>query len=124
LVYFSYFLKTHVSTFIKTKMKKLKFIVRESSGKAVDADGTSFQGEITCSYEKLRKLFGYPEQGDRYKTDAEWIIKFEDGTIATIYNWKNGKNYCGKDGLKTEDITDWHIGGHTYKAFKNVVKCL
>ena len=105
-------------------MKKLKFIVRESNGKAVDANGTSLMGEITCSYEKLCKLFGYPEKGDEYKVDAEWIIKFEDGTIATIYNWKDGKNYCGGDGLPVAEITDWHIGGHNQKAFINVVKCL
>jgi hypothetical protein len=102
----------------------MKFIVRESSGKAVDANGTSLMGEITCSYEKLRKLFGYPERGDGYKVDAEWSIKFEDGTIATIYNWKDGKNYNGAKGKNVEDITIWHIGGHNQKAFINVVKCL
>jgi hypothetical protein len=50
-------------------------------------------------------------EGDGYKTDAEWEIKFEDGSIATIYNWKDGKNYCGHSGLKTVNIRDWHIGG-------------
>ena len=49
---------------------------------------------------------------DEYKTDVNWGLEFEDGTIATIYNWKNGKNYCGERGLPVEDITEWHIGGH------------
>jgi hypothetical protein len=102
----------------------MKFIVRESSGKAVDVNGTSLVGEITCSYEKICKIFSQPEKGDGYKVDAQWAMKFEDGTIATIYNWKNGKSYCGKDGLKVKDIKDWHIGGNDQKAYYYVVQCL
>lgn len=105
-------------------MKKIKFIVRESSGKAVDINGTSLMGEITCSYQKLCKIFGHPEHSDGYKTDAEWAIKFDDGTVASIYNWKDGKNYNGNDGLNVEDISNWHIGGHSQIAYTNVVKCL
>ena len=33
--------------------------------------------------------------------------------VATIYNWKNGKNYLGAQGLKTEDILIWNIGGES-----------
>jgi len=77
----------------------------------VNAGGTSLVGEITASYAKLTETFGEPMEGDGYKTDAEWEIKFEDGSIATIYNWKDGKNYCGHSGLKTVNIRDWHIGG-------------
>ena len=80
--------------------------------KEVETLGTSLLGEIVCDYNKLKKLFGKPHSSDEYKVDAEWDIEFENGEVATIYNWKNGKNYNGKNGLATSKITDWHIGGH------------
>ena len=74
---------------------------------------SSLQGYINTSYADLVACFGAPEAGfDDYKCDCEWNIKFADGVVASIYNWKNGKNYCGAAGLAVEDITDWHVGGH------------
>lgn len=105
-------------------MKNLKFIVRQSDGNPIEANYTYLIGEITASYEKLRTKFGHPNNGDGYKTDVEWTIKFEDGTIATIYNWKDGKSYKGKDGLDVKDITNWHIGGYNGKALTHIVNCL
>jgi hypothetical protein len=76
--------------------------------------GTCFQGYICATYSQLLDKFGSPGNSfDSYKTDAEWVIEFDDGTVATIYNWKDGKNYCGDSGLEVEDITEWHIGGRT-----------
>lgn len=86
----------------------------------IDSNGTYFQGEIEASYAHLCELFGNPTNGDEYKTDAEWEVEFEDGTVATIYNWKDGKNYNGPEGMETEDITNWHIGGHDKKAVERV----
>ena len=76
-----------------------------------EADGTSLRGDVTATYKELTSLFGKPTKGDGRKVDAEWYVKFDDGTLATIYNWKNGKNYCGPDGLAVEDIPVWHVGG-------------
>lgn len=81
----------------------------------LDLDGTFFVGAIKTSYEKLVQVFGAAIDGE-YKTDKEWQIHTPVG-IATIYNWKNGKNYCGDDGLEVEDITDWSIRGNN----KNIV---
>ena len=81
--------------------------------------GTSLQGIIQIDYDALVKVFGEPHCDDGYKTDAEWGFDF-DGVIATIYNWKNGKNYCGTDGLETKDIVKWHIGGFNNKAVEVV----
>lgn len=73
---------------------------------------TSFQGELECSYQQLVKTFGSPLKGDGYKTQAEWIVEFEDGTVATIYDWKMGDSYLGDgEGFPPEDILFWHIGG-------------
>ena len=78
-----------------------------------DLNMSSLQGGIYTTYETLVGCFGKPVAGyDDYKCDCEWNIKFADGVVVSIYNWKNGKNYCGPAGLDVEDVTDWHIGGH------------
>jgi hypothetical protein len=82
----------------------------------VPSNNTSLVGHIKVDYNKLVELFGYPDDGDGYKVDAEWSIMFFDGTIATIYNYKNGKNYLGKVGQRTKDMNHWNVGGHNEKA--------
>jgi len=78
----------------------------------INIGGTSFVGHILAEYDKLVEKFGQPIASFcGYKSDVEWYIEFEDGSVATIYNWKNGYNYCGESGLHHEDIMDWHIGG-------------
>jgi hypothetical protein len=83
-------------------------------------DMTSLQGYITTTYAKLVEKYGEPLKDDGYKSDAEWIIEWEDGAIGTIYNWKNGKNYLGNRGSEVEDITDWNIGGHKGTVVKRI----
>jgi hypothetical protein len=76
-----------------------------------DQNGTSLNGYITVAYADLVALLGKPNsEGDRYKTDANWDLTVR-GKAMSIYNYKDGKNYLGFRGLKTKDITDWHIGG-------------
>lgn len=89
----------------------MNFITHNQRPLMGETAGTSLQGEIDCTYDTLCELFGEPMDGDGYKVDAEWIVLFDDGEVATIYNYKDGKNYCGDDGLETKQITDWHIGG-------------
>jgi hypothetical protein len=93
------------------------------NGYSQKVNGTSLKGHITASYAKLVEAFGPPtHDGDGYKTDAEWTLEFEDGTIATIYNWKNGRNYCGAAGMPVEMITEWNIGGHDGDAYQYVLE--
>lgn len=84
------------------------------------ANGTSLQGYVDATYKELTGLFGQPTESDGYKVDAEWYISFDDGTFATIYNYKNGKNYCGEAGLPVEQIKNWHIGGESKKSCDRV----
>ena len=78
--------------------------------------GTSLQGRIYTTYARLVKALGKPNtRGDRYKTDAEWVLQI-DGAIVTIYNYKDGKSYLGKKGLPLSRITDWHIGGKSKRV--------
>jgi hypothetical protein len=71
---------------------------------------TCLQGYVTAKYSTLIALFGEAQVFASYKTDAEWDLMTPYGH-ATIYNYKDGKNYLGDEGLPTEEITDWHIGG-------------
>ncbi len=91
-------------------------------------DGTHLIGHINESYETLVSLFGEPMEGCD-KTDAEWVIRFYDeeedqDIVATIYNWKDGYNYCGGSGLPVESITEWHIGGFDSRSHDLVTKVI
>lgn len=90
----------------------------------IDTNMSHLQGYVEVSYADLVKTFGEPFYGDGYKSDAEWKVCFEDGTRATIYNWKNGKNYCGDNGLETHRINEWHVGGYEKKAVQRVQEAL
>ena len=111
------------------KQISAKFITISYNGK-VKFEKPFFQtrthlvGEINVSYDELVKTFGLPnEEGDDYKTDAEWSIFTPDG-VATIYNYKDGKNYLGKEGLNVKDIRDWHIGGQSKSVISWIEKVL
>lgn len=101
----------------------MKYITHNEKGE-IDANGTYLQGYIETKYKDLKRLFGEPEDGDGYKIDAEWIIKFEDNTIATIYNHKDGKNYRGEEGIPINEIELWHIGGFEKKAIDYIKELL
>jgi hypothetical protein len=78
-------------------------------------DGTSLVDHIGVSYAELVAAYGEPAKGDGYKTDAQWVIRNGD-VVATIYNYKDGPNYCGADGTPVEQIRDWHVGGFDRQA--------
>ena len=100
----------------------MKFV---SITNASESNGTFLQGHIEADYFDLVEVFGEPtSEGDGYKSDAEWEVKFDDGTVATIYNYKNGKNYCGSLGQATHAITLWNIGGFNTNAAKLVTETM
>ena len=87
--------------------------------------GTSLSGYLDISYRSLVELLGEPNAAvDGYKTDVEWHVKVkaegESPTFATIYNYKDGKNYLGTNGLNVEDIKDWHVGSKSKWTFYNL----
>lgn len=88
--------------------------------KNINTNSSSFVGYIDIDYKTLVEKLGQPHNHEGYKTDAEWDIQFDDGTIATVYNWKDGHNYNNGKGLNVEDIRDWHIGGFNKKAVELV----
>jgi len=87
----------------------------------IDTSETHLQGYINTDYDTLVELFGEPFENDgEYKTDVEWEIKFEDGVISTIYNWKNGKNYLGNDGIDISEMSEFNVGGFEKKSLTNI----
>lgn len=70
-----------------------------------DVSMTSLMGEVNTTYARLVEVFGQPLSGSGDgKVNSEWIIKFANGEVATIYDWKMPET-------PTDDY-DWHIGGH------------
>lgn len=90
----------------------------------VDTNMSSRRGLVEATYEQLVNVFGKPTVGDEYKTDWEWEIEFDCGTVATVYNWKNGPNYCGSHGLNKHQVTEWHVGGFGWEAVECVLSTL
>lgn len=87
--------------------------------------GTNLSGYLNASYGTLVELLGEPNAPvDGYKTDAEWHVKVkaegEAPEYATIYNYKDGKNYLGDNGLNVEHIKDWHVGSKSKFTFYNL----
>jgi hypothetical protein len=83
--------------------------------KDANANMTSLQGETMITYSELVAIFGQPDMGpnaDADKVTCEWALKFADGTIATIYDWKTG--------YTPQNAYSWHIGGHSFDAVMRV----
>ena len=80
----------------------------------IETVGTSGKGSFICNYETLVRVLGEPLKGsDDYKTQAEWDIEYKDGTITTVYDWKQGKRYLGEEeGIEPNEVIWWNIGGN------------
>jgi hypothetical protein len=75
-------------------------------------NGTSFHGAtITATLADLKIILGEPSNtGDSNdKVQNEWDLELEDGTVFTVYDWKEYRNYGDKDTI------EWHIGGNCEK---------
>jgi hypothetical protein len=80
---------------------------------------TSLKGSVTTNFSKLVETFGEPDRGPddmADKTTCEWHLCFEDGTVATIYDWKT-------DYTPMQEY-EWHIGGRSSEAVDRVLEVL
>ena len=83
--------------------------------------GTFLQGYITTTKADLVSVFGNPmEYDDADKVTIEWGIRFDDGTIATIYDWKRYELGTPAD---DEEMT-YNIGGLSVRAVELVTKAI
>lgn len=93
------------------------------TGEHIDAAGTSLRGDVKTRKIDLIKVFGEPTYSTPSvdeKVTVEWIIQFENGTIATIYDWKRYE--LGTPGLFEEE--NYHIGGKKYESVDLVKEAL
>lgn len=85
--------------------------------------GTHLQAYVPTTRAKIESVFGAPtvENDDPSdKVTTEWVIRFDDGTIATIYDWKRYEE--GAPAMNEQIV--WHIGGHSLDARNAVEKAL
>ena len=78
-------------------------------------NGTCLQGYITTDYTTLFATFG-ESMGSGDKCTQEWILVGQDGTVATVYDWKVSRTPMG--------LYRWHIGGTSQKAVQLVEDAL
>jgi len=91
----------------------LKFETLESGDAGMIANGTHLEGYVNAYYHQLVEAFGeptYTSGGD--KTTVEWIIEFEDGEVATIYDYKCYETPFG--------LYNWHIGGFNNSVVERI----
>jgi hypothetical protein len=75
-------------------------------------DGTSFHGAtFSATLADLQIILGAPNHtSDPHdKVQNEWELELEDGTIFTVYDWKEYRRYTDKETI------EWHIGGRSQK---------
>lgn len=86
-----------------------------------EVHGTHLQGYVTTTRDHIESVLGEPlEYGEGSKVTTEWVIEFEDGTVATIYDWKRYE-----DGAPDfDEVYEWHIGGKTWDAALRVSEAL
>lgn len=82
--------------------------------------GSSLKGYIKTTYNDLVKCFGEPNhEGDGgYKVSFEWAIKFDDGTYATIYDWKLSPSE--RSDVLRGKYYEFHIGGFNSDSVEKV----
>jgi hypothetical protein len=78
------------------------------SDPSIDINGTYLQGEVMATRKELISVFGNPtEYPEGDKVTTEWCIKFDNGLVASIYDWKRYE----QGAPELDEIYDWHIGG-------------
>jgi hypothetical protein len=86
-----------------------------------EISGTHLQGYVTTTRGELTRLFGSPwEQDSTEKVTLEWGVLFEDGTIATVYDWKR---YEPRE-LGLDEEYQYHVGGLSPRAVELITQAL
>lgn len=72
-------------------------------------NGTSFfEQTLVASFDKMIQVFGIPQFYYDDKVTCEWAFELNDGTVFTIYDWKE---YI-PPAVRSHLVFTWHIGSH------------
>ena len=90
------------------------------------ACGTSFHGiTVKATVNQLISAFGEPSDDSNTgedKVNFEWEMETEDGTVFTIYDWKEYRM------IDVDEKIEWHIGSMeglgSKIAFNEIMKSL
>lgn len=79
--------------------------------------GTSLVSHIEATYDDLRQIIGNDCRGPvGGKARASWWLLFEDGTVATIYDYQDTEPLVS--------LMNWSVGGHDRHALDLVREVL
>lgn len=89
----------------------------------VDVYDTYLIGYINATYDNLVKVLGKPTFTYKKNSQSsyEWCIKFYNGDIFQIYDYKVSKAYK-PDGIEPKDIIKWHVGGMNEDTLETLIK--
>jgi hypothetical protein len=91
-----------------------------------DLAGTSRQGYAPFPYDRIVDVFGEPDETSWGKDTAfTWSITFDDGTVASIYDYKESSLYDERLPLPEQmkdSFQGWRIGGKGWLAVALVVR--
>jgi hypothetical protein len=81
-----------------------------------ELDDIGLEGYITTTRRALAAKFGEPDETGTIdnKITTEWSLRFSDGTVANIYDWKRYDDDLGAPEL--DEVYQWHIGGQSKAA--------
>lgn len=100
----------------------MNFITHNEAGEdGINTQFTSLRGHIKTTRANLTDVFGKPIfYGEGDKVTVEWMIEFDNGVVATVYDWK--RYDLGIPGL--HEVEEYNIGGHEYDAASLVQEAL
>ena len=90
--------------------------------KNVDICGTSLQGTINTTYDKLVSVLGKPSytDADPYeKVACSWDLKvkyYDTGDSGDDWSYETVSVYCWKEGKIPTKMIPWHVGGNSWIA--------
>jgi len=88
-----------------------------------DYSGGHLVGYFNATRREIESIFGEPTYTDNSKHEkvtVEWVIKFENGTFATIYDYKRYEQGTPK----MDEVYEWHIGGENLEAARLVSEAM
>lgn len=71
----------------------------------VGIGGTRRVGTLKASKKELRRHFGEPSTSYP-KSSAHWQVRFADGTVTTIYDYRESNRHA-----EDTETVEWSIGG-------------